>query len=150
MRPFGLRGNASSVVALMSWGYLGLKDRRGGQIRIPVALSKRFFGQCWSARLTGQSLPRAATNQLNLSAPTYHRVLKLARTIAGLAGSEAMRYEADGRSHQSRVDTNKFIGYNSCVGLSGVQYVLESRTRGSRTRRHIRGTNTKNHAALMV
>ena len=37
----------------------------------------------------GQSLMRAAmTQQLNLSASAYHRILKLARTIVDLAGSE--------------------------------------------------------------
>ena len=36
----------------------------------------------------GQSLMRSAMNQLNLSARAYHRILKLARTIADLAGSE--------------------------------------------------------------
>jgi len=34
-----------------------------------------------------QSLMRAAMTQLNLSARTYHRILKLARTIADLARS---------------------------------------------------------------
>jgi magnesium chelatase family protein len=36
----------------------------------------------------GQSLMRAAMSQLNLSARAYHRILKLARTIADLAGNE--------------------------------------------------------------
>ena len=36
----------------------------------------------------GQSLMRAAMRQMNLSARAYHRILKLARTIADLAGSE--------------------------------------------------------------
>ena len=36
----------------------------------------------------GQSLMRAAMTQLNLSARAYHRILKLARTIADMAGSE--------------------------------------------------------------
>jgi predicted ATPase with chaperone activity len=36
----------------------------------------------------GQNLMRAAMTQLNLSARAYHRILKLARTIADLAGSE--------------------------------------------------------------
>ena len=36
----------------------------------------------------GQSLVRAAMNQLNLSVRAYHRILKLARTIADLDGSE--------------------------------------------------------------
>ena len=35
----------------------------------------------------GQSLMRAAMSQLNLSARAYHHILKLARTIADLAGS---------------------------------------------------------------
>jgi magnesium chelatase family protein len=37
---------------------------------------------------SGQSLMKAAVQQLNLSARGYHRVLKLARTIADLAGAE--------------------------------------------------------------
>lgn len=39
----------------------------------------------------GQSLTRAAMSQLNLSARAYHRILKLARTIADLAGSAEMQ-----------------------------------------------------------
>ena len=37
---------------------------------------------------TGKSLLKAAMTQLQLSARAYHRILKLARTIADLAGSE--------------------------------------------------------------
>ena len=37
---------------------------------------------------SGESLILAAMGQMNLSARGYHRVLKLARTIANLAGSE--------------------------------------------------------------
>ncbi len=37
---------------------------------------------------SGQSLMRAAVQQLHLSARAYHRVLKVARTIADLAGSD--------------------------------------------------------------
>jgi magnesium chelatase family protein len=39
----------------------------------------------------GEGLVRAAMSQLNLSARGYHRVLKLARTIADLAGSDAIQ-----------------------------------------------------------
>ena len=39
----------------------------------------------------GQSLMRAAMSQLNLSARGYHRILKLARTIADLSGSEEIQ-----------------------------------------------------------
>ena len=38
----------------------------------------------------GKSLMRAAVRQMDLSARSYHRVLKLARTIADLAGEEQM------------------------------------------------------------
>lgn len=38
-----------------------------------------------------QSLMRAAMSQLNLSARAYHRILKLARTIADLAGCEEIQ-----------------------------------------------------------
>ncbi len=40
---------------------------------------------------TGHSLIGAAMRQLNLSARAYHRILKLARTIADLAGSDEIR-----------------------------------------------------------
>jgi magnesium chelatase family protein len=39
----------------------------------------------------GMSLVRAAMSQLQLSARAFHRILKLARTIADLAGSEAIQ-----------------------------------------------------------
>ena len=39
----------------------------------------------------GESLIRAAMGQMNLSARGYHRILKLARTIADLAGSEQIQ-----------------------------------------------------------
>jgi magnesium chelatase family protein len=39
----------------------------------------------------GQRVMRAAMTQLNLSARAYHRILKLARTIADLAGSEEIQ-----------------------------------------------------------
>ena len=38
------------------------------------------------------SLMRAAMIQMNLSARAYHRILKLARTIADLAESEEIQY----------------------------------------------------------
>lgn len=40
---------------------------------------------------TSETLMRSAMSQLNLSARGYHRVLKLARTIADLGGSEAIQ-----------------------------------------------------------
>jgi len=39
----------------------------------------------------GQQLIKAAMTQLQLSARAYHRILKLARTIADLAGEESIQ-----------------------------------------------------------
>ena len=50
----------------------------------------------------GQSLMRAAMSQLNLSARAYHRILKLARTIADLAGSEEIESAHLGEALQYR------------------------------------------------
>ena len=40
---------------------------------------------------SGQQLVKAAMTQLQLSARAYHRILKLARTIAELAGEEEIK-----------------------------------------------------------
>ena len=40
----------------------------------------------------GQSLMRVAMTQMNLSASAYHRILKLARIITDLAGSEEIQF----------------------------------------------------------
>jgi len=55
-------------------------DMRVGEIRQYCKLKEE-----------GQSLMRAAMTQLNLSARAYHRILKLARTIADLAGCEEIQ-----------------------------------------------------------
>jgi len=54
---------------------------------------------------TGQSLIRTAMNQLQLSARGYHRVLKLARTIADLSGCEAIQsvHLAEALQYRSRL-----------------------------------------------
>jgi magnesium chelatase family protein len=51
-----------------------------------------------------ESLVRAAMSQMNLSARGYHRVLKLARTIADLAASESIQtpHVAEALQYRSR------------------------------------------------
>ena len=53
----------------------------------------------------GRSLIKAAMRQLGLSARAYHRVLKLSRTIADLAGSEgiAVQHLAEALQYRPRV-----------------------------------------------
>src|SRR5689334_18385724 len=55
-------------------------DMRVGEVR-----------QFCQLQAEGQSLVRSAMSQLNLSARAYHRILKLSRTIADLAGSEEIQ-----------------------------------------------------------
>jgi magnesium chelatase family protein len=54
-----------------------------------------------------QPLLRAATQRLQLSARAFHRVLKLARTIADLAGSETITapHVAEALQYRARGDT---------------------------------------------
>jgi magnesium chelatase family protein len=66
-------GNGSSDIVCNT-------DMRIGEVR-----------QFCSLQPEGQSLMRAAMSQLNLSARAYHRILKLARTIADLAVSEEIQ-----------------------------------------------------------
>jgi magnesium chelatase family protein len=54
-------------------------DMGVGEVRVHCALDD-----------AGRSLMKAAMNQLNLSARAFHRVLKLARTIADLAGADVI------------------------------------------------------------
>jgi magnesium chelatase family protein len=57
---------------------------------------------------TGQSLMRAAASRLQLSARAYHRTLKLARTIADLAGSERIlsAHLAEALQYRPRIGMN--------------------------------------------
>ena len=63
--------------SMKSNNVLSNADMRVGEVRLFCKLDE-----------AGESLIRAAMGQMNLSARGYHRVLKLARTIADLAGCE--------------------------------------------------------------
>jgi magnesium chelatase family protein len=66
--------------SMKSNNVLSNADMRVGEVRLFCKLDE-----------AGESLIRAAMGQMNLSARGYHRVLKLARTIADLAGCEQIQ-----------------------------------------------------------
>jgi len=72
--------SSSTMSNIQSANILANADMRVGEIRQFCKLDE-----------AGESLIHAAMGQMNLSARGYHRVLKLARTIADLAGSETIQ-----------------------------------------------------------
>jgi magnesium chelatase family protein len=55
-----------------------------------AALGTQEIDQYCQLDATGENLLKQAIARLNLSARAYHRVLKLARSVADLAGSDAI------------------------------------------------------------
>jgi magnesium chelatase family protein len=70
-------GNAPDLYNASPLQILCNADMRPAEVRLFCQLDE-----------TGRALMKTAMAQLNLSARAYHRVLKLARTIADLAGAE--------------------------------------------------------------
>jgi magnesium chelatase family protein len=67
-----------------------------GEVRLPVPVTNADMGPAHVREYcrvdeAGRQLLGAAMRQMSLSARAYHRILKLARTIADLAGSEAIQ-----------------------------------------------------------
>jgi len=63
---------------------------------------------------TGEALMRSAMSQLQLSARAYHRVLKLSRTIADLAGEEniAPAHLAEALQYRPKMNVYPLRFYN--------------------------------------
>ena len=66
--------------------------------------------QYYQLQPEGQSLMRAAMSQMNLSARAFHRILKLARTIADLAGNEDIQSAPLAETLQYRLKLMMEIG----------------------------------------
>ncbi|WP_345318978.1 ATP-binding protein [Candidatus Villigracilis proximus] len=72
-----------------------IQNKRFSNGEAKTSLQRRYarqeVRQFFQLQAEGQSLMRSAMSQLNLSARAYHRILKLSRTIADLAGSEEIQ-----------------------------------------------------------
>ncbi len=79
-----LAGLVAAAVRLQRRRYEGLAFSRNG--RLPPGLVERFC----SPGPAGTALLAQAMSQLDLSSRAYHSILKVARTIADLAGSESI------------------------------------------------------------
>ncbi len=84
-------GEASTIIRARVAAARQLQAERFAPLNRPHVLVNGDMGPAEVQRFceldeTGKNLMRAAVQQMNLSARAYHRVLKLARTIADLAG----------------------------------------------------------------
>ncbi len=73
--------------------YRGLPNGKQGKILTNSEMGPEEIKQFCQITEDGLNLLKLAISQLNLSARGYHRVLKLSRTIADLAGSESILTE---------------------------------------------------------
>lgn len=82
-------------------------SRFGGRILTNSEMNNADIKQFCAITAEGLELLKMAISSLNLSARGYHRVLKLARTIADLAGSENIQTEhiAEGLQYRARDET---------------------------------------------
>jgi magnesium chelatase family protein len=87
-------GELSEVIRERVERARGVQERRfaGGRLLCNAEMTPAEVRQYCQAALDeqAQSLLRLAMTQLSLSARAFHRVLKLARTIADMAGSEGI------------------------------------------------------------
>lgn len=81
----------------------------------------------------GHGLLRAAVRQLNMSAQAYHRTLKLARTIADLAGAVPHAHSGVLRKEASHSGSRRRIWRRRCSIGRGGRYEADTSARERKT-----------------
>jgi magnesium chelatase family protein len=71
--------------------FAGYEAHGGASLQCNADMGPAEVRQFCPVDATGKSLLKAAMQQLGMSARAYHRILKLARTIADLAGSDGIQ-----------------------------------------------------------
>jgi len=86
-------GESSAAVRARVDGARLLQQQRfrGSKLACNADMTAVEVKDCCAVDASGQALLRAAMKQLCLSARAFHRILKLARTIADLAGAESIQ-----------------------------------------------------------
>lgn len=88
-------GESSEAIRMRVQAARGVQNKRfssnGSDIVCNADMRVGEIRQFCRLQDEGQRLMRAAMSQMQLSARAYHRILKLARTIADLAGSEEIQ-----------------------------------------------------------
>jgi magnesium chelatase family protein len=79
-----------------------LKRYEGYGVEVNVRLTEPMLEQFCALNKTGAAMLEQAYEKMNLSARAYHKVLKVARTIADLAGSEQITERHLGEALQYR------------------------------------------------
>jgi magnesium chelatase family protein len=82
-----------------------LERFKGTKLTCNAEMGPTEVGEFCKTDASGEKLLKAAVQQLHLSARAYHRVLKLARTIADLAASDniAANHVAEAVQYRPRV-----------------------------------------------
>ena len=86
-----IRARVEAARARQSARFANVKDGQGASLTTNADMGPTQVRDFCPVDETGRQLLGAAMRQMNLSARAYHRVLKLARTIADLAGSERIQ-----------------------------------------------------------
>jgi magnesium chelatase family protein len=86
-----IRARVEAARAQQSARFANVKDGQGAGLTTNADMGPTQVRDHCPVDETGRQLLGAAMRQMNLSARAYHRVLKLARTIADLAGSERIQ-----------------------------------------------------------
>jgi magnesium chelatase family protein len=86
-----IRARVEAARGRQSARFAGAKDGQGASLTTNADMGPTEVRDHCPVDETGRQLLGAAMRQMNLSARAYHRVLKLARTIADLAGSERIQ-----------------------------------------------------------